>query len=1263
MDDFLGRDVREDKSSAWTSHHTNSTPERAQREPQTMLGICRICRGEGDEHDPLYHPCRCSGSIQHVHQNCLMDWLAHSQKKYCELCKTPYRFTKYYDPKMPDHVPILVFVDRVSRYVLENSLNWLRGFIACSFWLIALPDVRFLRSLTRSPQLNQCLINILEGQILTIVAMVSFILVILVRDYVVQQQPELLNIRAGLLDAEQPAQPRVAVEPAQLPLQDGNESDTPDDVDPGLYDPPPNEDDTAQGHMGAAEGHGAHRAVNVFADGADFEEPQWAEDTGSNNQSSDSRSSGAVATPDCSQSESNADLDILEYTHGRPWMASLDDMPRTNDTNIDAGPSRPRSVSDGPQVQANINPLANNTWSFDAGSSASQDSGRQHIARADTSDGAYGAQPNVNEVGSHEETGSDEEAHESPLWQGATRNSIDLRREPPTPSSSHATEPDTPQPPPAANRPVKDRVADFMWADIDNSDQAAVDAVVDLEDDPDHAQWRDMPLVDEAGAAVGDNGHNFDEPDHGPHLDFRAADRAADADADDGLDPEAIEDMEDFEGVMELLGMRGPITNLFQNVIFCAILVQAALFGFVFVPFNLGRITIWMLARPVRIVRIFYGVSIVLQDFCFLAGGFVSWVVFNLVDMFTMTRILGDSVAGNVVGGRKISYTFFVNAASRIWDFSQEAFFDLSATDHGMRYWSAISREALISIRKLVVSFTACFVDIIYAIFNDPTPLRRLLAGLRASRLQFSATNSYAYLSNWKEHVANIGAIPHYEIKLLDLRHATWSTADITWAILAGYLTLFGVAALYHKFSTRRARTTAMGDIEATIIDVINQASGIMKVITIISIEMLVFPLYCGMLLDCALLPLFKDTSIASRWLFTYQSPWTSLFIHWFVGTGYMFHFALFVSMCRKIMRPGVLYFIRDPDDPEFHPVRDVLERNLINQLRKIMFSALVYGGLVIVCLGGVVWGLAAAAPGILPIHYSSNEPVLEFPVDLLFYNFFMPLAFRLLKPGNGLQLMYKWCFRKSARILRLTNFIFGERRIDEEGVLYITADSKHRNASVLRKMFVGLDSSQLQVIPNPLSRVLDGVDTNPPKLNARETHMLRDAKGILVRSGQLVPDGRFVKAPASDRVKIMKPTQVFLPVDDRGRLEGGRRVEGLHGTADFKTVYIPPWFRTRIFLFIMFIWTFAAVTGVSLTIIPLVLGRMMFKMVLPSFVRTNDIYAFCIEDDALPRILSFNGTYGRDLEVASTDGRKIGQSEGSVSEENEVLRPGAAVA
>jgi len=52
---------------------------------------CRICfESEGT----LYHPCKCDGSIKHVHEACLDRWIQtrHQSKDECELCKSPYAF-------------------------------------------------------------------------------------------------------------------------------------------------------------------------------------------------------------------------------------------------------------------------------------------------------------------------------------------------------------------------------------------------------------------------------------------------------------------------------------------------------------------------------------------------------------------------------------------------------------------------------------------------------------------------------------------------------------------------------------------------------------------------------------------------------------------------------------------------------------------------------------------------------------------------------------------------------------------------------------------------------------------------------------------------------------------------------------------------------------------------------------------------------------------------------------------------------------------
>jgi E3 ubiquitin-protein ligase MARCH6 len=47
--------------------------------------VCRICRMNGEEDSPLYYPCACSGSIKYVHQECLLQWLNHSNARQCEV--------------------------------------------------------------------------------------------------------------------------------------------------------------------------------------------------------------------------------------------------------------------------------------------------------------------------------------------------------------------------------------------------------------------------------------------------------------------------------------------------------------------------------------------------------------------------------------------------------------------------------------------------------------------------------------------------------------------------------------------------------------------------------------------------------------------------------------------------------------------------------------------------------------------------------------------------------------------------------------------------------------------------------------------------------------------------------------------------------------------------------------------------------------------------------------------------------------------------
>jgi E3 ubiquitin-protein ligase DOA10 len=47
--------------------------------------FCRICHEPAAPDNPLIRPCKCSGTIQHVHHNCQLVWLRRSRRRECEV--------------------------------------------------------------------------------------------------------------------------------------------------------------------------------------------------------------------------------------------------------------------------------------------------------------------------------------------------------------------------------------------------------------------------------------------------------------------------------------------------------------------------------------------------------------------------------------------------------------------------------------------------------------------------------------------------------------------------------------------------------------------------------------------------------------------------------------------------------------------------------------------------------------------------------------------------------------------------------------------------------------------------------------------------------------------------------------------------------------------------------------------------------------------------------------------------------------------------
>jgi E3 ubiquitin-protein ligase MARCH6 len=1398
----LPKSLEADEPTAAQDSSNDTTAPQQPQPRKEEVDTCRICRGEGSAEEPLFYPCKCSGSIKFVHQDCLMEWLSHSQKKYCELCKTPFHFTKLYSPNMPNRLPTSVFLRKAILHVLSHLWTWLRGLLVGCVWLISVPwimrfawrimfwvgdagwardshyilpllseppekvitaavanpsaaasllnsthplpgllnttsqtlnlsqdpfmfkiakglwttmaaplrrsdplvpkgnstvnpliarmieqsqssilsEVHFLKTLTPSPFANRFIMDVLEGQIITLSVVIVCILVFLIREWVVQQQP-VIDLGAAEADNALAQAGGGAQNQGEAQNEGGEEADN-DQVHGAVADAGAAvqaESSTAESFEQMDQVEQSLRDLGVLLDllehaRSTLDAFESHLDSGIEGLPSSKREENQEMKDKCGVLEQRtvenlrkqhmslndlADVLTLSDTANsllKEMFEKLEHPESTPDGASQARPSMPergassiaadiaRDMKEGVHQQDEDSAFNADEDGEDSNGSWQQILNLERVIRKDNTEAATtkrdkdgnvvdtpvhdDVQDDVSWVSTTESTG-DQAANDTPFENPFAPNTGEQEQA----AEIEQAQESTPVAKPEETTPEESgwlgRLIDWFWGDIQPSGAPALpdaaDEFVGADDEQVMGDLADeAPFVPFEDAQPMHGAHQFAEPVQDEvdaeaalpdidlavlQLDIDGVDIAAAAAAGaergpagdnlDALDAEAIEDAEDLEGILELIGMQGPLAGLIQNAVFSSILISLSIALCVFVPYVWGKLVLLHIAEPSLFYKVPLKTATVVADLAIdtslMVAGFLFYGVFQLY------RLSMKVISVNITNRKSYQFVLDVHkhakgALDRLIggvastnETKAGDFLYLSLACHAALYaveeWAADEFSFLFESFKLI--FRRVLSPDIGTLGQDLKNLGTVSADILWSAILsvFSIIDAFYTTGSISLPAGTPLLIPD------DPMLTYWNARDRALAILAGYAAVGFICVLYVKIAPVSGSVRGKR-IESYIVEACLQAGGVLKVILIISIEMIAFPLFCGFLLDFALMPLFENATFSSRVAFTLTSPWTSGFVHWFVGTCYMFHFALFVSMCRRILRTGVLYFIRDPDDPTFHPVRDVLERNVVTQLRKIAFSAIVYGALIIVCLGGIVWGLWAASGNVLPIHWSSTGSNIEFPLDILFYNFLTPFVVLYAKPSAGVTTMYGWWFRKAARALRLSDFLFRDQKFDEEG---------HWVRHTWKAWFT-------RRMNNDLTE--EDVDRTAIAEGKADQEALDD--GIV----RFVPDGRYVRAPSSDQVRIPKGSPVFVPVSaDNKRLDGMPDDEGVHALSSTMVakVYIPPWFKVRVGLFIVAVWLFAAATGICVTILPLLFGRYLLTSTLGPKEFINDIYAFSL--------------------------------------------------
>ncbi|QLG73818.1 hypothetical protein HG535_0F03290 [Zygotorulaspora mrakii] len=364
------------------------------------------------------------------------------------------------------------------------------------------------------------------------------------------------------------------------------------------------------------------------------------------------------------------------------------------------------------------------------------------------------------------------------------------------------------------------------------------------------------------------------------------------------------------------------------------------------------------------------------------------------------------------------------------------------------------------------------------------------------------------------------------------------------------------------------------------------------KVFILFFIELAAFPVLTGLMLDFSLFcPILRPGEIFWAPRLCEDWPPSIFFLYWGVGTLYMYWFARYIGMIRKhIIRPGVLFFIRSPDDPNIKILHDSLIHPMSIQISRLCLSMFIYAVFIIV-------GFGFHTRFLFPVLMKSKMLTIQngflhhFGVDSMnpkweisVYPWPFYIAKQVIESTSSVKLYIRkyWTrvFDVSSRKLRLSSFMLNNDIPTERGcILY--RNWFYRSFARRKAQW---SNSELYT---------------SPKTASRAAQLFKENKAV---HAYFIPDGILMRVPSSDIISRTYVQTLFVPVTKDDKLlkpldlqaieEKNTRNAGEFGYLDeqnteydgYSIVYTPPNFRSRYILLLVFVWLFASLLVLTTT-------------------------------------------------------------------------------
>lgn len=147
----------------------------------------------------------------------------------------------------------------------------------------------------------------------------------------------------------------------------------------------------------------------------------------------------------------------------------------------------------------------------------------------------------------------------------------------------------------------------------------------------------------------------------------------------------------------------------------------------------------------------------------------------------------------------------------------------------------------------------------------------------------------------------------------------------------------------------------------------------IIKVALLVTLEIGLFPTLIGWWLDICSLPLSNST-FQNRIDNFYNSPGSSLFIHWLVGMICIFYFISFIFIVEEVVRPGILWFVHNFNDPNFNPVNEMINQSVMSHVQRCIVSFIVFAIAILLIIYIPITIIQKTLPNLLPYYNDVNK-------------------------------------------------------------------------------------------------------------------------------------------------------------------------------------------------------------------------------------------------------------------------------------------------